>query len=183
MDRQDLLRTLNSLRSERTEAEHQLAMLQRRVDALRKAADGMEDLLASDEASPAWGNSATVQVSVETAVESDEPLVVLKSPHAHVKDPSGGQAALTVLKTDPSRFWTVREVWDDQVKRGWAADTKDARAAVRVALVRLAQRDPAVERLDGPTSAYRWTPSSPSHNASVQAAGTEQATGVAPSSR
>src|SRR5690348_10492491 len=47
VDRVDLARTLDELRMERSVAERQLAALQRRVDALRKAADGLEELLTS----------------------------------------------------------------------------------------------------------------------------------------
>jgi hypothetical protein len=149
MDHVQMERMLGDLRRERTEAEHQLVALQRRVDALRKAADGMEDLLASDTEAPLEPSSPVV--------EPPRPADASAPREPHIEKPAGGRAALSVLKLNPDRFWTVREVWEEEVKQGWIAETKDARAAVRVALTRLYKSDAAVDRLDGPTSSYRWT--------------------------
>lgn len=63
---------------------------------------------------------------------------------------------MLVLKSDPTRYWTVREIWDEEVRRNWAEPTKDALAAVRVALRRLRDREGQVQVLNGPTYAYRW---------------------------
>jgi hypothetical protein len=150
VDPSDLARTLESLQQERTKAEHQLIALQRRVEALRKAADGMEELLSSelDSAEP-----------VPSAAKADAGETPADTPprQGQVNEPAGSTAAKTILKSDPARFWTVREVWDEQVRRGWANPSKDAFAAVRAALVRLYKRDaPEIERVNAPALAYRF---------------------------
>lgn len=48
MDRIRLEQMLDDLRQERSETEQQVAALQVRLDALRKTADGIEELLTSE---------------------------------------------------------------------------------------------------------------------------------------
>jgi hypothetical protein len=169
MDHDDLLRMLRALQQERADAEHQLAGLQRRVEALRKTADGLEELIGSivsvtkvsvtkDDGQPAVTETAETGRSDSQPPKTTAPGIQQSlTPQGRVAPPKGSSAALAVLKSAPERFWTVREVWDEQVKQGWAGGTKDSRAAVRVALVRLARRDPHVDRIDSPVSAYRWS--------------------------
>jgi hypothetical protein len=159
MDRAHMEEMLVDLRRERAEAEGQLVILQRRVDSLRKAAEGMEELLVSDPDLP--------DESVQRVTEPSYPTSRQGTVGPKIKEPSGGSAATAVLSSDPTRFWTVREVWEEQVKRGWAPDTKDGRAAVRVALSRLQRRDPRVDRAEGPTPSYRWNPQLTQNNGFV----------------
>jgi hypothetical protein len=79
-------------------------------------------------------------------------------PHPAIPEitPTGMNAAMQVLQGDTTRFWTVREVWDEQVRRGWAKPTEDGHEAVRKALVRLRKRDSCVQFVEGPTYTYRW---------------------------
>jgi len=158
MDRGHLEQMLNELRQERTEAEHQLAALQRRVDALRKAAEGIEDLLGSEPSQPVEANrtgDADTDTKPDTA--STVPLAVPRtSSSIPTAEPRGGDAARQVLRSAPGRYLTAREVWEEEVRQGWAEPTADGRAAVRVALKRLCARDQRVRLLAGPTHAYCW---------------------------
>ncbi len=72
MDPEQLRRTLNDLRQERTEAENRLAALQRHVDAVRKAADGIEELLASEPESP---TPSKVDVTAELPPERRDTIL------------------------------------------------------------------------------------------------------------
>jgi len=153
MDPEQLRRTLNDLRQERTEAENRLAALQRHVDAVRKAADGIEELLASEPESP---TPSKVDVTAELLRPPKASVTLPGGRTARGEKPTGGTAALIVLQSDATRYWTAREVWEEQVKLSWTEPTEDARAAVRVALRRLRKREPRVQFLDGPTYAYRW---------------------------
>jgi hypothetical protein len=79
------------------------------------------------------------------------------------KPPVGKVAALEILKSDESRFWTVREVWDEQVRRGWAQPrprgTK-GNPPSRLALMRLREDYPDnVARIDEPLMAFKWSSS------------------------
>lgn len=76
--------------------------------------------------------------------------------------PMGSTAAKQILQSDPDRAWTVREVWDEEVKRGWAKPSGESRDAVRIALKRLRDRDPRVQTAsDGLAYTYRWRIESP----------------------
>ena len=63
-----------------------------------------------------------------------------------------------IIRSDPSRYWTVRQVWEEMLAREWIANTGDARSAVRIALTRLAKKHAdQLERVpEGMTFAYRW---------------------------
>jgi hypothetical protein len=173
MDRDDLLRTLRALQQERADAERQLAGLQKRVEALRKTADGLEELIGPIAPVIEEDGPAVISEIAETGRSGSQPPSATAPAvqqsltlQGRVAPPRGSSAALTVLRSVPEHFWTVREVWEEQVKQGWAEETKDGRAAVRVALARLARRDSHVDRIDSPVSAYRWSSYLPSSNGS-----------------
>jgi hypothetical protein len=132
---------LRDLQQERAEAERQLAALQQRVDALRKATDGMEELLTS-----------------EREIPSQERPEVPPPPPLPITKPRTADGALIIIQSDLNRYWTVRDIWEAMVERGWAQDNKDARSAVRIALTRLSVKHAGeLERVDAPpTHAYRW---------------------------
>jgi hypothetical protein len=158
MDRDHLEQMLYDLRRERTETEHRVATLQQRLDALRKAADGIEELLKSEP-------HALAVPTESRAAEPPEPVPAAGGEHSiQAAAPTGGPAIRKVLRSDPDRYWTAREVWEEEVRRSWAKPTDAARAAVRVALKRLHNRDPQVELLDGPVHAYRWVAASPAED-------------------
>lgn len=79
------------------------------------------------------------------------------------KPPKGKLAALEILKSDESRFWTVRQVWDEQVRRGWAEPRPrgaKGNPPSRVALMRLQKDYPDnVVMIKTPLMAFRWSSS------------------------
>ena len=151
MDRGHLEQMLDDLRLERAETEHRVATLQQRLDALRKAADGIEALLKSEPDA--------------LAMPTPEPAPAARGEDSiKARALTGGPAILEILRSDPSRYWTAREIWDEEVRRNWAERTDTARAAVRVALRRLHTRDPQVQLLDGPVHAYRLVVTSPAED-------------------
>jgi hypothetical protein len=157
MDRDHLAQMLDDLRRERTETEHRVAILQQRLDALRKAADGIEELLKSEPDALAMPSNRAAEPPVTVPAAGGEHSIQAAAP-------TGGPAILKVLRSDPDRFWTAREVWEEEVRLNWAKPTDAARAAVRVALKRLNNRDPQVQLLDGPVHAYRWIAASPAED-------------------
>jgi hypothetical protein len=87
------------------------------------------------------------------------PIVIEPPDESLAKPPTGMNAARQVLQADTSRSWTVREVWDEQVRQGWVDPEEDGREAVRLALKRLREKDPQVQvKRDekGLAFTYRW---------------------------
>src|ERR1039457_4011018 len=126
MDGRELVQMRDRLRLERADAERQLARLQRHVDALRKASDGMEELLASVSSGTAADDTLSAGIARPSAGVTQEELTdVSASPDIRVRPPSGGPAARMILKSKPNSFLTVREVWDEEAKRGGIAETKE----------------------------------------------------------
>jgi hypothetical protein len=112
-------------------------MLQRRLDALNKMADAAEELLADESDTPAA--SAAVP-------EADVPLRT-------------GEKLKAILKRYPGEHRLLRLVWEEAVREGWAENSKDGRSAIRLALGRLAARDPYVSRIpSGNSYAFGWIP-------------------------
>lgn len=84
---------------------------------------------------------------------------IVGEPEAEGSPPTGIAAARRVLQADTNRSWTAREVWDEQVRRGWVDPDTEGREAVRQALKRLRERDPHVRRdEEGVPYTYRWVP-------------------------
>jgi hypothetical protein len=84
---------------------------------------------------------------------------IVSEPEAEGSPPTGMDAARQVLQADTNRGWTARQVWDEQVRRGWVDPDTEGREAVRQALNRLRERDPHVKRdEEGVPSTYRWVP-------------------------
>ncbi len=140
MDRDDRTFSISQIREARDEAERQLATLQRRLEALRKMSDAADELELAEH-----------EMSSSGAAEAHDEQDVSSQPR------KTGDRALLILQASPGQWWTPRQMHEEMVSRGWAEQTKDARAAIRVALGRLAQRDEQVDRKeDPPTHAYRW---------------------------
>jgi len=140
---QDTTFSVSEIRSQRDETERQLALLKRRMDALQRMTDAAEELAALD---------AENELGPTEAPHSSTP--------GQASEPkSTGARALCILQAHQNEERLVRMVWDEMVGRGWAQNSKDGRAAVRVALLRLSNRHPEVTRVArGDTHAYMWKP-------------------------
>jgi hypothetical protein len=174
LDRADLEHLLADVEGETTEVQHTLVSLQARLDALIKTGDGIRALLQVMPEPPSERRPSLTAVSAEAHLVATAEMManasVTEADSALPQEPpAGSSAARKVLQSDPSRFWTVRQVWDEEIKLGWIKpDPSSKGAAVRIALVRLNASDPRVERVDGPVVAYRWRPEpSPNHNGSA----------------
>jgi hypothetical protein len=109
-----------------------------------------------------WQPPAMIESTAEAPA-----AVMAPQDAARENTPTGSNAASQILQGDTTRSWTTREVWAEQVRRGWAKPTDDARAAVRVALSRLCKREPRVQLAPGPTHAYRWLAELPANELAV----------------
>lgn len=108
-----------------------------------------------------WQPPAAIEADVgvsAAAAAANSPAAAEPYSAAPEGTPAGANAAMQVLQSDPARLWNVREVWAEEVKRGWAEPTPNGREAVRVALGRLRKREPRVEFIEGPVYTYRWRP-------------------------
>jgi len=94
----------------------------------------------------------------ERDIPSQERPEVPPPPPLPTTKPRTADGALRIIQSDLSRYWTVRDIWEAMVERGWAQDNKDSRSAVRIALTRLSVKHAGeLERVDAPpTHAYRW---------------------------
>lgn len=146
MDAGDRSFSISEIRKELARAEAELALQQRRVDALRKMAEGADELELTER-----------EMSPDGAAEAPPPE------RPSLQDPGRtGARARVIVQSDTSRDWTPRQVWEQMVARGWAEPTRDARSAVRVALNRLAEREERLTRTQaGLTYAYRWVAADP----------------------
>jgi hypothetical protein len=165
VDRLELERTLQHIDDETSAAQNEMLRLQGHLDALVKARDGLRALLEASappsavpdgHEDPVPGTSFpphlsdktdTPTESVQQVTRSDE-TVVVQSP---LEKPTGITAASWVLQSDPTRFWPVRSVWEEEQAQHWDHSLD----AVRIALVRLHDRG-RVERLEKPVMSYRW---------------------------
>jgi hypothetical protein len=170
VDRAQFARLLEQVAAEKTAAQHQLAALQARVSALTKTEEGLQALLDLTAESAAY--TKTDFEAAHVIEESQQVAPTAGEPSRPTVPPSGAQAAKLVLQSDQSRFWPVSEVWDEEVRRGWAEarprGTNKRNAPARIALMRLKERYPEnVEVISTPVLAYRWRPAtSPSQNGS-----------------
>lgn len=139
MDPDELKRLLEQVDAEKTVVQGQIAELHGRRTALAKTADGIRGILGLP---PEPGT---------------RPAAGSRAPGT----PNGAEAARLVLESDTSRFWTVRDVHDEQVRRGWAAPRPRGAAGnppCRMALMRLHEQYPeSVQRTDSPFLAFKWT--------------------------
>jgi uncharacterized membrane protein len=146
MSTDDRTFTLSQIHQALSEDERQLAALQRRVDARRKMAEAAEELELAER-----------ELSADAAAAASAHAQQATPPPASPEPKQTGKRTKVILQSDTSRDWYSREIWEQMVERGWAEPTKDARAAIRVALKRLAERDPDVVRTaEGMTFAYRF---------------------------
>jgi hypothetical protein len=167
VDDTELKRLLEDIESENDAVQRHLAALQSRSSALVKAAEGIRALLEMPPRS--------VQVPLAPPVAAGPPAMVgsrqpeYRVPAEHGPVPKGKNAAKLILESDPSRFWTVRDVHDEEVRRGWAEfrpPGAPGNPPSRAALQRLHEDYPdnVVVQM-APVMAYKWNPeTSRSHN-------------------
>jgi hypothetical protein len=164
MDHGELSRLLGEFESENDGVLRQITALQSRSSALIRAADGIRALLeVAPESVGSASRLATVPLpSSAAAVVADVREAENRVPADHEQVPKGKGAAKLVLESDTSRFWTVRDVHDEEVRRGWAeyrAPGASGNPPARAALQRLQEDHPDnVEVQEAPVLAYKWVP-------------------------
>lgn len=164
MERAELEHLLEQVNAEKAELESRLAVVAR-------VADDLQDLLQMTPAAPRWASMTDSGAGHATAASSaGVTRRVTPGRRRRAKGtPKGKEAVGLILQSDPSKRWTVREVWDEQVRLRWAEPrprgTK-GNLPSRAALDRLKKDFPQnVEVTDTPVMAYRWIPDpSPSPN-------------------
>lgn len=135
-----LPRTRADIAAAQAELDRQLAPLQRKAAILRQFAELQEE----------WdhlnGEMPTAAAVSDAGTKTDVPRTM-------------AQQGKAILEEKPGHYIILRDVWQTAVDRDWIQPTRETRAAMRVALHRLAERDDSVDRVDRPpTYAYRWTP-------------------------
>lgn len=166
---------------DRAELEHLLeqvnaekAVVQSRLATLTRAADGLQALLDMTPAPSEWiyKSDSDAGRATETASVS-EPGQAAPGPVEIIEGaPRGLEAAQRILESDTSRYWEVREVSDEQIRRRWAKPRPRGTRGnppARVALDRLHKKYPNnVQVRTTPVLAYKWIPEpAPSVNGSA----------------
>lgn len=156
VDHADLKRLLGEVESEQEAVASQLAALQVRSSALAKTAEGIRALLEMTPEVAPWS------VGVLSSANHAAPVADTQRAEGI---PKGKGAAKLILESDQSRFWNVRDVHDEEVRRGWAEPRPPGAPGnppSRIALQRLAEEYPDnVEVQTEPVLAYRWTSKRP----------------------
>jgi hypothetical protein len=136
-----LPRSSADIAAARAEVARQLAPLQRKDELLRQMAEIAKEWDHLD------GAVTTAQAGIPDAGTKNGVPVKMS------------QRAKIILQEKPGQYIILREIWQGAVDRGWIEPTRETRAAMRVALRRLAARDDSIESVDRPpTYAYRWLP-------------------------
>lgn len=165
MDRAEIERLLGQLEAERQ-------TLQSRLATVTKAADGLQALLEMTPGPSEWPSRAGSDAGQEDQAPEREPQEATPASEPPVGEPPRGMEAVRlILQSDTSRYWNVKEVFDEQVRRGWAQPRErgaKGNPPARAALERLKnQYREHVAVVDSPFLAYMWLPdSSPSPNGS-----------------
>jgi hypothetical protein len=154
VDRTEVERLLAQLNAERE-------ALQARLTIVAKAADGLQALLEM--------NSGPVELPGRARSDAghaeDAPVLetqdVRPAPQPPAEEtPKGMRAAQLILQSDTSKFWNVREVSDEEVRRGWAEPRErgaKGNPPARAALERLKKYYPGnVKTIGSPFLAYKW---------------------------
>ena len=136
-------RSLQSFERELAAVLEQIAMLdrrrstlQRRAVALQRAGDAVRGLLNEE-------------VNGHAVLEDGDAYPVLVRPHTN------GDKVLAILRTEPGRSWSLREILEEVTRRGWLnPGVRHQLETMRFTANSLAARNPAVERA-GP-AAYRY---------------------------
>ena len=162
MDRPELEHLLEQVSAEKASVEHQIVVLQARLTALATTADGVQALLETTPTAAGWIPSVDTGAghTANTVPGGSAGQAVRAPQDLGGKVPKGKDAAGLILQSDQSRRWSVREVWDEQVRRGWAEPRPKGRKGnppARIALMRLQQEHPEnVEVTEYPVLSYRW---------------------------
>jgi hypothetical protein len=148
--------------SEQVNAEK--AALEARLAVVARFADDIRDLL---EMTPAETERTSAVVppagrSAEAAAAGEPRRATPARRRRAKKTPRGKDAARLILESDPSRFWTVRDVHDEEVRRGltdFRPPGTPGNPPSRIALQRAQQEWPDnVEVQTAPVLAYKWNP-------------------------
>ena len=140
----------------------QRTVVQEVMDALNKTSEGLRSLLemTPDRMSALFEPDARPVRAAQAAANVPAKAQFVPSPNT-TSGPKGKEAVRLILQSDKSRFWTIREVWDEQVRRGWSEPMprgKRRNPPSRAALSRLLDDFPNnVEVRTEPTLSYRWT--------------------------
>jgi hypothetical protein len=161
VDHTELKRLLEDIESENDAVQSQLAALQTRSSALAKTAEGIRALLEMSPDSALRSAGVPMPASAVAAAAGTREAEY-RAPADQEKAPKGKGAAKLILESDPSRFWTVRDVHDEEVRRGWAEyrpPGTPGNPPSRAALQRLQEEYPDnVEVQITPVLAFKWTP-------------------------
>ena len=121
MDRTEIERLLEQVEGEKNDVQSRLATLQAQSNALVKAAEGLRallDMTPEHARLPVSFDLRPGPAAEETATREDEQSASAVRGRAE-KPPKGKRAVKLIIESDQSRFWNVREVWDEQVRRRW----------------------------------------------------------------
>jgi hypothetical protein len=156
VDKDALMKMLEQLRAEQSEAESELVQLQHRVGWLRQAVTGIEGLVGQRTASEDAAKPSAVVVLPDAA-----PVQPANLPPAG--RPRGAEAVRRVFAESEDHGWTVQEMTAELERRGWTPDSNSPVDAVRAAMMRaLRASDGTIER-EGSRFIYR-PDRSPSRN-------------------
>jgi hypothetical protein len=154
VDRTEIERLLEQLNAERE-------ALQSRLTIVEKATDSLQALLEMSPASTGWSSVAGSGAGhVDLApVREEQQVTPVPQPPAE-ETPKGMRAAQLILQSDTSRFWNVREVSDEEIRRKWAEPRPrgaKGNPPARAALERLRTQYPRnIKVIGSPFLAYKW---------------------------
>lgn len=119
MNDQRLRDTLGELKREQARAIDEYGQARQRLQSLTQAVEGLEGLLAaSEEDQPAFSSAGA-------------------APPTELR----GQAAIeAVFVATPGKWWTVKALTNELIKRGWAKQSERAQEPVRAALKRIIEK-------------------------------------------
>jgi hypothetical protein len=156
VDRAEIERLLEQLSAERE-------TLRSRLTAVTKAAEGLEALLEMTPVAGEWPSRPGSDAGQAEVTHARETQHIVPAVLRAAKDPPRGMRAVRlILESDTSRYWNVREVSDEEVRRGWAEPRlrgAKGNPPARAALDRLKSQYPDnVDVIKEPILAFRWTP-------------------------
>jgi hypothetical protein len=133
---------IDRLRAELEDGEKQLHYWQRRVGALTKAVDALEELEEPNTSAPR-SDSASDPFPTSTPPPADDAKAPptgtppqTKGDERQVGAPRGREAALLILQDQPEQWFSVRQAAEEYRRRGWLPQSSTALEAVRMGLVR-----------------------------------------------
>jgi len=160
MDHSEIERVLEQLNAEREGLQARLATVTTAVDSFQ----ALLEMTPAPAEVPAVTDSAPGQAEVAPVAEAQQVALAVQFPAG--EPPRGMEAARLILQSDMTRYWNVKEVSDEQVRRGWAEPRPrgaKGNPPARAALERLKnQYRDNVRVVWSPFLAYRWVVPEPS---------------------